>query len=85
MMKCLGFEAETELPDQVSFEEFQRVFALPSKRQAMRVLFPAGPEASEHQVRLRHLGPCLSSCINICGLNMLACRAVVREFLLQKD
>ena len=41
MMKCLGFEVETELP---SFEEFQKMFApplSPSKKEAMRVLFPS--------------------------------------------
>jgi hypothetical protein len=43
MMKKLGFEVETELPDEASFDEFQTAFRLPltpSKRKAMQVLFP---------------------------------------------
>lgn len=43
MMKKLGFEVETELPDEASFDEFQTAFQLPlssSKRQTMKVLFP---------------------------------------------
>jgi DNA-dependent RNA polymerase auxiliary subunit epsilon len=42
MMKNLGFEVETELPDETSFDEFQTAFRLPltpSKREAMQVLF----------------------------------------------
>ena len=44
MMKRLGFEVETELPDEVSFEEFQKAFApplSPTKKEAMHVLFPS--------------------------------------------
>jgi len=44
MMNCLGFEVETELPDEASFKEFQKAFApplSPSKKEAMRVLFPS--------------------------------------------
>ncbi|CAD6228420.1 unnamed protein product [Miscanthus lutarioriparius] len=43
MMKCLGLEVETELPNEASFEEFQTAFKLPlstSTREAMQVLFP---------------------------------------------
>jgi hypothetical protein len=44
MMKCLGLEVKTELPDEASFEEFQTVFALPlltSMWEAMQILFPS--------------------------------------------
>ena len=43
MMRCLGLEHETVVPDEASFEEFQTAFTLPlspSKREAMKVLFP---------------------------------------------
>lgn len=43
MLKKLGFEVQTAVPDEVSFEEFQELFALPlsaSKREAMDILFP---------------------------------------------
>ena len=43
MMKRLGLEKETVLPDEASFEEFQTAFKLPlstSTREAMQVLFP---------------------------------------------
>ena len=43
MMKRLGFETATEVPNQVSFEEFQQAFALslsPMKSEAMDALFP---------------------------------------------
>jgi hypothetical protein len=44
MMKKLGLEVETQLPDEASFDEFQTAFALPlspSTREAMNVLFSA--------------------------------------------
>ena len=44
MTKRLGFEVENELPDEASFEEFQKAFTpplSPSKKEAMRVLFPS--------------------------------------------
>jgi hypothetical protein len=44
MMKRLDVEVETQLPDEVSFDEFQTAFAqplAPSTREAMRVLFPS--------------------------------------------
>ena len=43
MMKRLGLEMETELPDEASFEEFQTAFKLPlsaSTTEAIQVLFP---------------------------------------------
>jgi len=43
MMKRLGVEVETQLPDEASFQEFQTAFKLPlssSTREAMHVLFP---------------------------------------------
>ena len=43
MMKRLGFEIPTEVPNQASFEEFQQAFALPlspMKREAIDALFP---------------------------------------------
>lgn len=43
MMRRLGLDTETIIPDEVSFEEFQVAFTLPlppSKREAMQVLFP---------------------------------------------
>ncbi|CAD6221411.1 unnamed protein product [Miscanthus lutarioriparius] len=48
MMKRLGVEIETQLPDEASFDEFQTAFASPlssSTREAMQVLFP-GQEAA---------------------------------------
>jgi hypothetical protein len=42
MMKRLGLEVETELPDEASFDEFQTVFTLPliaTTREAMEALF----------------------------------------------
>jgi hypothetical protein len=42
MMKKLGVEVETELPDEASFDEFQTAFKLPlssSTREAMQVFF----------------------------------------------
>jgi hypothetical protein len=44
MMKKLGLETPTEVPDQASFEEFQQAFTLPLSpmtRKAMDALFPA--------------------------------------------
>jgi hypothetical protein len=43
MMKRLGLETPTEVPDAASFEEFQQAFALPLSpmtREAMDALFP---------------------------------------------
>jgi hypothetical protein len=43
LMKKIGLLIETMKPDESSFEEFQRTFKgplSPSKREAMRVLFP---------------------------------------------
>ena len=43
MMRRLGLDNETIIPDEASFEEFQVAFTLPlspSKREAMQVLFP---------------------------------------------
>ena len=42
-MKRLGFEVETKLPDEASFEEFQKMFAPPlsPSKEAMHVLFPS--------------------------------------------
>jgi hypothetical protein len=44
MIKKLGLETPTEVPDQASFEEFQQAFTLalsPMTREAMDALFPA--------------------------------------------
>jgi hypothetical protein len=52
MMKKLGVEVETQLPDEASFDEFQTAFALPlsaSTREAMNVLLFPG----------KKLRPCL--------------------------
>ena len=43
-LKRLGFEVETELPNEASFEEFQKAFTpplSPSKKEAMCVFFPS--------------------------------------------
>ena len=43
MMKRLGVQVNTELPDEASFDEFQTAFTTPlseSTREAMQVLFP---------------------------------------------
>jgi hypothetical protein len=43
MMKRLGLETPTEVPDDASFEEFQQAFALPLSpmtREVMDALFP---------------------------------------------
>jgi hypothetical protein len=43
MMRRLGLDSETVVPDEASFEEFQTAFTLllsPSKRDAMNALFP---------------------------------------------
>ena len=43
MMKRIGLETPTEVPDEASFEEFQQAFALlisPMTRKAMDALFP---------------------------------------------
>jgi hypothetical protein len=42
MMKRLGLEVETELPDEAFFDEFQTAFTLPlsaTTREAMEALF----------------------------------------------
>jgi hypothetical protein len=42
MMKRLGLEVETELPNEASFDEFQTTFTLPlstSMREAMQAFF----------------------------------------------
>jgi hypothetical protein len=42
MMKHLGLEVETELPDEASFDEFQTAFTLPlstTMREAMEAFF----------------------------------------------
>ncbi|CAD6340188.1 unnamed protein product [Miscanthus lutarioriparius] len=54
MMKRLGFEMETQVPDEASFDEFQEVFALPltpSKREAMEILFPGRKQRAPSAVR----------------------------------
>lgn len=54
MMKKLGFEIETEIPDEASFDEFQTTFRLPltpSKREAMQVLFPGRKQRALGAVR----------------------------------
>jgi hypothetical protein len=43
LIKKLGFEVETEKPDEASLEEFQRIVAttpLHVRREAMEALFP---------------------------------------------
>jgi len=43
MMKRLGLEVETEVPDAASFDEFHAALKFPlssSTKEAMRVLFP---------------------------------------------
>lgn len=54
MMKRLGVEVETELPDEASFNEFQTAFKLPlssSTREAMQVLFPGRKQRASRSVR----------------------------------
>jgi hypothetical protein len=54
MMKRLGVEVETQLPDEASFQEFQEAFTLPltpSKREAMEVLFPLRKQRAFRTVR----------------------------------
>jgi len=53
MMKCLGFDVETELP---SFEEFQKMFAPPlsPSKEAMRVLFPSRRNLHVRECRVGH-------------------------------
>lgn len=54
MMKRLGVEVETELPDEASLEEFQTAFKLPlspSTREAMQVLFPGRKQWVSRTVR----------------------------------
>jgi hypothetical protein len=54
MMKRLGIEVETQLPDEASFEEFQTAFKLPlsqSTREAMLALFPGKMQWASTAVR----------------------------------
>ena len=54
MMKRLGVEVETQLPDEASFQEFQAAFTLPLKpstREAMEVLFPGTKQRPVRAVR----------------------------------
>ena len=55
MMKRLGVEVETQLPDEASFQEFQTAFKLPlssSTQEAMQVLFPSRVGLLGHSRRL---------------------------------
>ena len=95
-IKRLGFEMETQLPDEASFQEFKEAFTLPltpSKREAMQVLFPGRKQRASPAVRAAlvtatgcsiccpMLGPNIFIW-NVLGLHMRARRAVVCEFLL---
>jgi hypothetical protein len=54
MMKQLGVEVETQLPDEASFDEFQMAFALPLTslmREAMQVLFSGRKQWAYSAVR----------------------------------
>ena len=54
MMKRLGVDVETELPDVASFDEFQTAFKLPlssETRVAMEVLFPGRKQRASRPVR----------------------------------
>ena len=54
MMKRLGVEVETQLPDEASFQEFQIAFKLPlssSTREAMQVLFLGRKQWASRAVR----------------------------------
>ena len=54
MMKRLGVEVETQLPNEASFQEFQAAFTLPltpSTREAMKVLFPERKQRAVRAVR----------------------------------
>jgi hypothetical protein len=54
MMKHIGVEVETQLPDEASFEEFQTAFKLPlspSTREAMLVLFPGKKQRASTAIR----------------------------------
>ena len=55
-LKRLGFEVETELPDEALFEEFQKAFALPlsPSKEAMRVLFPSRRNLHVRECRVGH-------------------------------
>lgn len=95
MMKRLGVEVEIELPDEVSFDEFQMAFKLsllPSTREQCRYYFQTG--SNGHLIpfmRLDHpstsqmpVKPKLGTNVfiwNVRGLNSWARRDVVCEFL----
>lgn len=54
MMKRLGLEIETEIPDEASFDEFHKAFkqpVSPSTREAMQVLFPGWKQRALGVVR----------------------------------
>lgn len=54
MMRRLGFEKETEVPDEASFEEFQELFKqplTPSKREALDILFPGRKQRAADNAR----------------------------------
>ena len=54
MMKRLGVEVETQLPDEALFQEFQTAFKLPlssSTREAMQVLFLGRKQWASRAVR----------------------------------
>jgi hypothetical protein len=54
MMRRLGFDKETVVPDEASFDEFQEVFTRPlspSKREAMEILFPVRKQRALAAVR----------------------------------
>ena len=54
MMRRIGLDTETELPDEATFQEFQTAFKLPlspSKREAMQVLFPGRKQRGSGPVR----------------------------------
>jgi len=55
MMKRLGVDVETKLPDESSFEEFQMTFKLPlssETREAMQVLFLGIKQRASRAVRV---------------------------------
>jgi hypothetical protein len=54
MMKRLGVEVETKLPDEATFDEFQVAFKVPLEedtREAMQILFPGRKQRASRSVR----------------------------------